>query len=221
MPSGSSPLTGSSNMSTGGSPSSAAAMPSRCAIPARSPRLAARNRGEADELEHLVDAAAGGRCSRQPASRWSRARRPGCVAVASSSAPTSRSGAAQVAVAPATDERLAGVRRVEAEDQAHRRRLPGAVRPHEAGDAARVARRTTGRRRRASVRTASSNPCTLRSPRSCAHGTTRAPVCRRARSRLRRRSGAVIAASRRPPAGDADLAAADDAERDAEATMAT
>ena len=37
MPSGSSPLTGSSNISTAGSPSRAAAMPSRCPIPRENP----------------------------------------------------------------------------------------------------------------------------------------------------------------------------------------
>ena len=72
MPSGSRPLTGSSKSSTGGSPSSAAAMPSRCAMPSEKPPVRRRaTLVEADELEHLVDAAcAAGRC-------WPRARAGG------------------------------------------------------------------------------------------------------------------------------------------------
>ena len=60
MPSGSSPLTGSSSISTGGSPSSAAAMPSRWRMPRENPPTRLRGHaGQADQVEHLVDPALG------------------------------------------------------------------------------------------------------------------------------------------------------------------
>ena len=105
MPSGSRPLTGSSNISTGGSPSSAAAMPSRCRMPSeKPPDLAPGRRAQAGLLEHLVDpAAAGCRCDCASHSRWLRAVRPGCSAAASSSEPTWRSGWRSAGVRPAAD----------------------------------------------------------------------------------------------------------------------
>ena len=66
--------------------------------------------------------------------RWARPVRPGCIAPASSSAPTSRSGAASVGVRPAVDGGRAGRRSVEAHDHPHGGRLAGAVGPEEAGD---------------------------------------------------------------------------------------
>ena len=51
--------------------------------------------GRPDELEHLVDARAGMPLLAASQRRWLRAERPGCTAFASSSAPTSRSGAGE------------------------------------------------------------------------------------------------------------------------------
>ena len=72
MPSGSSPLTGSSNIRIGGSPSSAAAMPSRCPMPSEKPldRFPATSLSPTS-VEHLVRPAGAGRLlvwARQ--SRW-------------------------------------------------------------------------------------------------------------------------------------------------------
>ena len=84
---------------------------------------------------HLVDPASRGcRAVAASASRWLRAERPVCTALASSSAPTSCSGAAWSRVAPAVDGDRAGGRPVQAEDHPHRGGLAGAVRPEEAGD---------------------------------------------------------------------------------------
>src|SRR6266545_5277632 len=93
MPSGSRPLTGSSNSSTGGSPSSAAAMPSRCRMPSEKPPVRRRATVASPTVSSTSCTRRRGRppaCASH--SRWSQARRPGCSAVASSSAPTSRSG---------------------------------------------------------------------------------------------------------------------------------
>ena len=59
MPSGSRPLAGSSRITVAGSPSSAAATPSRWPMPSEKPptRLRATEL-EPDQLDHLVDAAA-------------------------------------------------------------------------------------------------------------------------------------------------------------------
>ena len=93
MPSGSSPLTGSSSSSTGGSASSAAAMPSRCFMPSEnSPvRRAATDSSPVSSSTSLT------RRSPMPllcarASRWNQAERPAGRAVASSSEPTWCSG---------------------------------------------------------------------------------------------------------------------------------
>src|ERR1019366_454725 len=60
MPSGSRPLTGSSNMRMAGAPSSAAAIPRRWLMPSRErAHPLAGHRVHADELEHLADGAAG------------------------------------------------------------------------------------------------------------------------------------------------------------------
>ena len=57
---GSSPFTGSSNIRIAGSPSSAAAMPSRWPMPSEKPlRPLPGHAAEADELEHLADPASG------------------------------------------------------------------------------------------------------------------------------------------------------------------
>ena len=80
MPSGSRPLAGSSRMSTCGSPSRAAARPSRWRMPMRvaAGPLAGRGR-DADQLEHLVDPLARRRrrCRRAPAGGCGRCGRGG------------------------------------------------------------------------------------------------------------------------------------------------
>ena len=68
------------------------------------------------------------------ASRWLRAERPVWIDRASSSAPTSCSGAACSRYGLPFTIDVARRRPVEPEDQPHRRRLAGAVRPEEAGD---------------------------------------------------------------------------------------
>nr|AWS27356.1 FunJ5 [Streptosporangium sp. KD35] len=93
MPSASSPFTGSSRRTTPGSPSSAAAMPSRCRIPSEKPpmRLCATSCSPTCSSSVMI---------LEEPMRWLRARqaswlnavRPGCTAPASSSAPTSYSG---------------------------------------------------------------------------------------------------------------------------------
>ena len=97
MPSGSSPLTGSSNRSIGASPSTAPAMPNRCSMPRESPPARRRAAGVSPTSSSTSS-------TRPPGmpldwaiqSRWSRARRPGWTAVASSSAPTWRRGVRRV-----------------------------------------------------------------------------------------------------------------------------
>ena len=93
MPSGSSPFTGSSNISTDGSPSSAAAMPSRCFMPREKPRT----RLPATLSKPVIPSASATRCLPMPLllamhHRWLWALRPPCTAFASSSAPTSCNG---------------------------------------------------------------------------------------------------------------------------------
>ena len=93
-PSGSSPFTGSSKITTRGSPSSAAAMPSRWPIPREKPptRLAATSARPTRSITSST--------RRRPmpfvcasASRWLRADRPVCTALASSMMPSSAIGA--------------------------------------------------------------------------------------------------------------------------------
>ena len=99
--------------------------------------------GEADLLEHLVDAR-----RREPAAaastrRWSRARRPGWKQVDSSTAPTWRNGSASSRVRAARRWwRVPAGRRDEAEQHAQRGGLAGAVGAEEAGDGALRARRS-------------------------------------------------------------------------------
>ncbi len=93
MPSVSRPLTGSSNISTGGSPSSATAMPSRCFMPSEKP-LSLRSATASRPVSWSISVT-----RRRPMpllcatdSRCASAVRPGCRALASSSAPTWCSG---------------------------------------------------------------------------------------------------------------------------------
>ena len=93
IPSGSSPLTGSSSNSTEGLPSIAAAMPTRWLMPSEYPRT----RWPATSRRPTRSSTSSTRRRGRPwvwarNSRWLRALRPGCIALASSSAPTVRSG---------------------------------------------------------------------------------------------------------------------------------
>ena len=93
MPSVSRPLTGSSNISTGGSPSSATAMPSRCFMPSENPlslRFATDSRPVSRSISATRRRAIPLLCAIE--ARCAVAVRPGCRAVASSSAPTWCSG---------------------------------------------------------------------------------------------------------------------------------
>jgi hypothetical protein len=95
MPSGSSPFTGSSNISTCGSPSSAAAMPSRWLMPSENPL----DRFPATPDSPTMSSTSATRRGEMPLvyarhSRWFRALRPPWAARASISAPTSRIGLA-------------------------------------------------------------------------------------------------------------------------------
>ncbi|CAM5580761.1 hypothetical protein SFUMM280S_00651 [Streptomyces fumanus] len=91
MPSGSRPLTGSSKSSTWGSPSSAAAMPSRWPMPSEKPL----DRLPATSCRPTTPSTSSTRRAGMPdswarLSRWLRAERPPCTALASSRAPTCR-----------------------------------------------------------------------------------------------------------------------------------
>ena len=132
MPSGSSPFTGSSNSSTSGSPSSAAAIPSRWPMPRENfPGALAGDRREPDDVEHLVDASLAGCDSSGRASADGLGR---CGPGGSPSPPTVRHLAQrprQVVVVLPVHRDVARGRRVEPHDHAHRRRLARAVRPEE------------------------------------------------------------------------------------------
>ena len=134
MPSGSRPLTGSSKSRIPGSPSSAPAMPRRCPMPSEyfparrsatpvSPTTSSTSSTRAAGMSLVL--------ARQR--RWLRALRPGWKALASSSAPTSRSGQREVPVGDAVHGGRSRVRHVEAEDHAHGGGLAGAVGAEEAG----------------------------------------------------------------------------------------
>ena len=128
MPSGSMPLNGSSIISTGGSPSSAAAMPSRCRMPSENPPAFRR----ATACSPACPITSSTRSRARPwewasHSRWLRAVRLGCSAAASSSDPTWVSGLPQAGVGPPADQRGARVGRVQAEDHPHRGGLPRTV----------------------------------------------------------------------------------------------
>ena len=98
----------------------------------------ARHLVQADQVDHLVDpSAAGCRWWRPAPAGGCGADRPVCTARASSSAPTSRSGAACSAYGRPLTVTVPRGRRVQAEDHAHRGGLAGAVRAEETGDHAR------------------------------------------------------------------------------------
>ncbi len=88
MPSGSSPFTGSSNITISGSPSSAQAMPRRWPMPSEKPRARLRATGVRPTSPSASSTRRSGiRLLWASQSRWSRAVRPGWTALASSSAP--------------------------------------------------------------------------------------------------------------------------------------
>ena len=134
IPSGSSPLTGSSSSSVEGSPSSAAAMPSRCPIPSENwparflATACSPTRSMSSSTRRLPMP-----CVCASASRWLYADLPLCTDRASSTAPTSCNGAPELPVALAVHGHGARGRSVETEDHTHRRRLARPVRPEEAG----------------------------------------------------------------------------------------
>ena len=139
MPSGSRPLTGSSSSSTPGSPSSAAAMPSRWPMPSENfPARRPRGLGQPDDAEHLVHPATAGSpllaaSARQVAAgAAARVERPGLQQRAHLA-----QRPAQLAVAAPADPGLPGIRPVQAEDHPHGGGLARAVRPEEAGHHAR------------------------------------------------------------------------------------
>ncbi|GIE78746.1 hypothetical protein Aph02nite_46960 [Actinoplanes philippinensis] len=93
MPSGSMPLNGSSSISDGGSPSSAAAMPSRCRMPSENPPAARRATCRNPACSSTASTrAAPSPCECAIHSRWLRAVRLGWSAPASSSDPRWHSG---------------------------------------------------------------------------------------------------------------------------------
>ncbi len=137
MPSGSRPLTGSSRTTTGGSPSSAAAMPSRWPmprenLPTRWPATASRpTRPSTSSTRARRDAVADGEPAQVVAGGAARVQRP---RVQQRADLAQRGGG--VGVAAPVDRHAAGAGPVEAEDHPHGRGLAGAVRAEEAGDPA-------------------------------------------------------------------------------------
>ena len=135
MPSGSRPLTGSSNISTGGSPSSAAAMPSRCFMPSEKPPT----RRRATASSPVSPSTSVTRCWPIPLAWRHRPQvRPAGPARVQGGRVEQRADLAQrpdqPVVAAAADQGPAGGRRVQAEDHPHRGGLARAVRAEEAGD---------------------------------------------------------------------------------------
>ena len=133
MPAGSSPLVGSSRTSSSGSPSSAAATPSRCFMPSEYVRNRSPPRvGQVDPLQRPVDR----RVVRGRGSGPARAGSPGRTGTGRSPAPRPASRSVATAAgspggSPCTVARPRG-RPDEAEQHPQRRRLPGAVRAEEA-----------------------------------------------------------------------------------------
>src|SRR5580704_3644294 len=121
MPSGSSPLTGSSSSITAGLPSIAAAMPSRCVMPSENPP-GSEPLGLGKEQQVVPRAAARMQCPRLQ-QRAHDVQRP-----------------RQLLVGQPADGRRPAVRPVQPADQPHRGRLPRPVGPEEAGHPARLDR---------------------------------------------------------------------------------
>ena len=141
IPSGSRPFTGSSNISTGGSPSIAAAMPRRCRMPSENPPARLR----ATAVSPTCSSTSATRRAGRPLlwaihSRWSRARRAGMDRARVEKGTDLGEGRRQRPVRPAADRCRSCVGRVEPEHDAHRRGLPGPVGADEPGDLARAHR---------------------------------------------------------------------------------
>ena len=135
MPSGSRPLTGSSQSRTGGSPSSAAARPSRCRIP--SEYLPARRRPTDSRPTRSSTSCTRRRpmpllCARH--NRWWIRVAPAVQCPGLEQRADLVQRPSDVAVAAAVDQYGAAARPVETDDHAHRRRLPGTVGAEESGD---------------------------------------------------------------------------------------
>ena len=138
MPSGSSPFTGSSNISTCGSPSSAAAMPSRWLMPSENPldRFPA-TLGQPHDVQHLA----------HPPRRDAVGLRQAEQVVPRTAAPVGRPRvnqradlphrAGRLAVRPPVDRDRPRGRPVQAQDQPHRGGLARPVRAQETGHQAR------------------------------------------------------------------------------------
>ena len=138
IPSGSRPLMGSSNITVSGSPSRAAAIPSRWLMPSEKvPSRLAGDVGEPDEFEHLadppaVDAVAIGEPSEVVGGGPATVDGLGVEQRAQGS-----EGVGQLPVRSAVDADGACGRCVQAEDHPHGGRLAGAVWTEEAGHSAR------------------------------------------------------------------------------------
>ena len=139
MPSGSSPLTGSSNMSTLGSPSKVAAMPKALAHAEREPLgPLLRHLGEADKLEDLADAALRQVVGLRQAEQVVVGRPAAVHRLRVEQRADLAHRISQVAVVAAVHRDGASVRVVKPEDAPHRGGLAGPVRAQEAGDLARL-----------------------------------------------------------------------------------
>ena len=140
-PSGSRPFAGSSRTRSSGSPSSAAASPSRCRIPSEYPftrRPAASV--ELDQPEHFVDPRVGQVDGPAQGSQMVAPRAAGMEIGGFEHRADPQRRPLKLRVRHAEDERASARRLREAEQHAQRRRLPGAVRPEEARDRARFER---------------------------------------------------------------------------------
>ena len=112
IPSGSRPFTGSSKISTGGSPSIAAAMPSRCRMPSENPPARLRAAEVSPTWSRTSPTRRAGRpllCAIH--SRWSLARRPGWIGPRVEEGADLREGSRQRPVGPPADPRRSRVRR--------------------------------------------------------------------------------------------------------------
>ena len=139
MPSGSSPLTGSSNMSTSGSPSIVAAIPSRWLMPREKPLDRLRATSDSPTTSSTSSTRFFGRllvCARAQQVVVGAAPAVHRLGVEQGADLAHRVGQTSVPLAIHADR--AGVRVVKAEDQSHRGGLTSAVRAEEAGHLTRL-----------------------------------------------------------------------------------
>ena len=134
MPSGSSPLSGSSKISTPGSPSSAPARLSRWRMPSENPPTRRPATSASPTRPRTSSTRRRGRPVAVAMTRrcWA-ALRPGVEAVAVQGGADLADRVGQLAVGQAADGRRPGRRRGEAEQDAQRGGLAGSVRPEESG----------------------------------------------------------------------------------------